>query len=911
MRQMTARKKNDQRPNPFIRVSSKNTKSNNKKKKARGGHSSDLRGPAGFFLLCLAVVSIVSLVSHLYEPSRNLLGKYLGYYLSTMYTGFSGKLPSLFIPVILFLAGWHLVAKKDPSESYRKLFFVSALFAEFCILLSITNMGEGKSWEQFYSTGGILGNFIAQNLLTLVFGTQKIGAFFITLLVIVGTMIWGFRVDIYQLMVRIRQCMEWVAFNMNGLFRNLGVAYSDAKGTATLTPPGRGARGGSMSEKERPVSRKKAAETALLDPEDEEADAVKGLSDEEIEQLPVSKALMARLEKRQREFLNEHAGLVIREGATDKTDANDSFIDGPVEAPFVETEAPAEPALEKSKKSRKSQKQAETEAAEAETTVPVDDTAIAEGLEAGTDGVENAVVPVAEPAPAPEPEPVYDEYVIPSVDLLEDKPAQGRGITDEEISANARKLEEKLKDFRINGVISEVCPGPVITRYELQLAPGQKVAQVESLARDLAVAMAVQKIRICLVEGKSAIGIEMPNPKRQVVYFKECAKAPQFKSEDDEIKVVLGRDPAGNPVVVDMVKMPHMLIAGTTGSGKSVATNTFLASILLAKRPDEVKLILIDPKVVEMNLYNGIPHLLSNVITTPREAIAALKWTVTEMNRRYQVLANSTCRNIAQFNEKVKDGSIANSRIDEKDKKRLAYIVIIVDELADLMMAVGKELEDEIVRIAQKARAVGIHLILATQRPEAKIVTGLIKSNMPCKVALTVNTAMDSRIIIDEKGAEALLGRGDMLYKSVEMRDATRVHGAFIETRESEQIVEFARNQNVKKEMIKSFEKEDKKLAVALPGGLNAEMDELREAARILVTRQQGSTSMLQRKLSIGYAKAGRLMDQLEEAGIVGPNMGSKSREVLVSDPETIDAYLQAYAQGGLDFTGTPTPDGQ
>jgi DNA segregation ATPase FtsK/SpoIIIE-like protein len=395
----------------------------------------------------------------------------------------------------------------------------------------------------------------------------------------------------------------------------------------------------------------------------------------------------------------------------------------------------------------------------------------------------------------------------------------------------------------------------------------------------------------------------MPNPKRQTVYIKDVLTCREFHAEDDEIKLTLGKDIAGTPAVVDLAKMPHILIAGTTGSGKSVCTNSFIASILLTKGPDEVKLILIDPKVVEMSIYNGIPHLLSDVITTPKEAVNALKWAVAEMNKRYQLLAHSTCRNIAQFNEKVKDGSIMHARIEEKDKKRMPYVVIVIDELADLMCAVGKEIEEEIIRVAQKARAVGIHLVLATQRPEARVVTGLIKSNMPCRLALTVNSAMDSRIIIDDKGAEGLLGDGDMLYKSVDMRMARRIHGVFIETRESERLIEFARNQNVKRETIQCFEKEQKKTAASLPAGLNPEIDELREAARIIVMRRMGSTSLLQRRMSIGYAKAGRLMDQLEEAGIVGPNVGSKARDVLVESEDAVEAYLAEYMKGNINFS--------
>jgi DNA segregation ATPase FtsK/SpoIIIE-like protein len=883
---------NVRRPKSLV---ARNTGKKAKTNKKKGGRDTDRRGLWGFCLLTVSIISGLSLLSNLISPNDNFLGTLFGKELAKALTSFSGLLPSLSIPVILGYVGWRLVNKNPIADSFRHPFFIGLALLELTVFLSITNLGEGKSWEQFISTGGIVGNFIVQNILYKAFGDHKLGAYLVVFLVTATTLIWGFRMDVQELFNKIAE--GWSFF--------VGHAPMPSKARTALSggTSSEGASDGELSSSGKTRNKKqlnsKAAVSIVdhpdkLDKPDEDPavdEIINGrrideLTDEELEELSMNQVLSARLEKRQREFLRDYSGPVIRDILQDSLKEND---DVPAIAPVK-------------KKGRKSTSKVETEEndlVKEELPVMPDETIV----ETASSNDETPIDLEPEPEMEPESEIEYDEYVIPSYDIIKDREQQKRGITDEEIKINADKLIDKLKDFKISGVISEVNPGPVITRYELQLAPGTKLSKVEGLSRDLAIAMAVSKIRICNVPHKSAIGIELPNPKRQIVYIKDVVKSPDFQAGDDEIKLALGKDSSGFPVCVNLTKMPHLLIAGTTGSGKSVCTNTFLASILLSKTPDEVKLILIDPKVVEMTLYNGIPHLLSDVITAPKEAVAALKWAAAEMNRRYQLLAKATCRNIAQFNEKALVGGLDAMSMEAKDKQRMPYIVIVVDELADLMLSVGKELEEEIVKIAQKARAVGIHLILATQRPEAKVVTGLIKANMPSRVAFMVNSGMDSRIVIDEKGAEELLGMGDMLYKSVEMRDMKRVHGCYIETAESEALVECASKQNVRRDRIKSFVKEEKKAVAELPEGSNEEVDELLEAARIIVSRRQGSTTLIQRRMSVGYAKAGRLMDQLEEAGIVGPNIGSKAREILVEDVEAAEAYVSAYLSGETQFS--------
>ncbi len=497
--------------------------------------------------------------------------------------------------------------------------------------------------------------------------------------------------------------------------------------------------------------------------------------------------------------------------------------------------------------------------------------------------------------PAPKPAVKYDTYRLPSLnDIFPEPPKQPLEFTEEELRDQSKMLEAQLINFKVMGKVTQICPGPVITRYEVELAPGVKVNRIAGLADDLALALRAKSIRILApIPGKSVVGIEVPNRKAQVVYIKEILASPEFGFEEDSLKVGLGKTIGGEPYVMDLTRAPHLLIAGQTGSGKSVCINSIMASLLASKSPDDLRMILVDPKVVELKPYDEIPHLLHPVITQPDIAVLALKWATVEMDRRYEVLAQSGVRNIKGFNQRCREGRLPEIMADE-DRIHMPYILIVIDELADLMMVAGKEVETSIARIAQKARAVGIHLLLATQRPSTNVITGTIKANLPTRIAFQVASQIDARTIMDKQGAEKLLGRGDMLYKAIDFPEPVRLHGCYIDDEQCEKIAGACAGQFVNYPQVKSFNLDEDSRG----GSANDEpRDELfRDAAELVVQLKQASVSLLQRRLGIGYARSGRLVDQLERAGIVGRERGSKPREVLMNEEE-----LQSFLSSGLN----------
>ena len=495
------------------------------------------------------------------------------------------------------------------------------------------------------------------------------------------------------------------------------------------------------------------------------------------------------------------------------------------------------------------------------------------------------------------------EYVLPGLDLLDELENEVPVETREEMLEQAQRIVEGLRHFNIESEVRQITPGPIVTRYEITLAPGVKVGKIVSLSNDLTMALRAKGgIRIIApIPGKAAIGIEVPNKLRSLVYFREIAESETFRNADQPLVIAIGKNTSGDPVVADLAKMPHLLIAGSTGSGKSVCIHTILASILMKATPEEVRVILVDPKVVELNIYDSIPHLLTPVITDTKRASGSLKWAVREMETRYRQLASLGVRDIYQYNEKVarmiedadnvKDTE-SNEDIENERKAEipepLPLIVIIIDEFADLMVVASYEIEESIARLAQMARAVGIHLVLATQRPSADIITGVIKANFPSRIAFKVMQASNSRIILDESGADKLLGMGDMLFLQAGKPESIRLHGAYISNEESKRIIDFAAAQyEVKPDKISEemFEEESEEIDNVLGLRDPNERDSLFfEAARLVVRHNQGSVSLLQRRLKIGYARAARLIDQLELAGIVSPYDGSKAREVYVDD---------------------------
>ena len=462
-------------------------------------------------------------------------------------------------------------------------------------------------------------------------------------------------------------------------------------------------------------------------------------------------------------------------------------------------------------------------------------------------------------------------YRFPTLDLLNDPPYVKSSVSEEELNETAKILKQTLSTFgvEIEGERIEIYPGPVITRYEFKPAAGIKVNQVVNLADDLALAMRARKVRIVApVPGKAAIGVEIPNKSSQTVYLKEILNSPAFQNADAKLSLALGKTSSGEPFVTDLGKMPHLLIAGSTGSGKSVCINAITTSLLYRLAPEEVRFVMIDPKMLELSVYQGIPHIERSVITNPKVAEHVLSEIVIEMEHRYKKLAKSGVRNIEDFNRKQKIESV------------LPYIIIIVDELADLMMSSSTRVESLVTRLAQMARAVGIHLILATQRPSVDVITGLIKANFSARIAFQVASKIDSRTILDVNGAEKLLGSGDMLFIATGHPEPRRLHGAYISSEETGRIVDFIKAQSYSVEPIEILRTQPEEIIIQQ----EAEKDEdlFRKAVELVIRHKQGSVSLLQRRLAIGYQRAARLIDQLEEEGIVGPYDGSKAREVLV-----------------------------
>jgi S-DNA-T family DNA segregation ATPase FtsK/SpoIIIE len=496
--------------------------------------------------------------------------------------------------------------------------------------------------------------------------------------------------------------------------------------------------------------------------------------------------------------------------------------------------------------------------------------------------------PDGPPAPKPNPRPAplaaasqAEGYKLPPLSLLDG--GTGGEINKRALEDTARQLEETLTQHGVDASLTKIVPGPTVTRYEIELAPGVKVNRISSLSHDIAYALATPDVRILVpIPGKSAIGVEVPNTKRRLVSLGDILSSAEAAVETHPLTVGLGMDISGMPKLLNLSELPHVLIAGATGAGKSSCINSIVTSLLMRTNPEDVRVIMVDPKRVELGQYNGVPHLLTRVITNPKKANDALKWAVAEMDRRYDLLADAKVRDIEGYRAKWEAGGL-----DKEGFDRFPYIVILIDELNDLMMVAGREVEESIVRIAQMARAVGIHLVIATQRPSVDVITGVIKANIPSRLAFSVASQTDSRVIIDGAGAEKLVGMGDMLVVTAKEPRPQRIQGAWVRESEVHAIVDW-----VRKQQEASYEDEEVLVATAAAAASQAEeMDDeeealVRQAMELVVRSELGSTSMLQRKLRIGFARAGRVMDILESRGVVGPSHGSKARDVLMTVEE-------------------------
>ncbi len=470
------------------------------------------------------------------------------------------------------------------------------------------------------------------------------------------------------------------------------------------------------------------------------------------------------------------------------------------------------------------------------------------------------------------------EYELPGLDLLNDPPPSVTKPSKEELIERSDLLEKKLLDYAVQGKVTYVSPGPIVTMFEFEPAPGIKISKVMSLADDLSMALKASSIRISPIHGRSTLGIEVPNRNREAVFLRDIIANDAFNESSAKLTLALGKDIFGIPVMTDLAKMPHLLIAGATGSGKSVGLNTIVISLLYRATPKEVKMLMIDPKMLELSAYEDIPHLLMPVITLPKEASNALKTLVTEMERRYRLLADTGARNIESFNKKIRSKLLSKSSGDaDNDIEPLPYIVIFIDELADLMFASGREVEDSIARLAGMARAAGIHLVLATQRPSVDVITGIIKANFPSRISFQVSSKMDSRIILDTYGADQLLGKGDMLFTSPGKR-IKRIHGAYVSSEETRNVVD-----HIKAQAGPDYTLLENLVTEPQQASNFEEQDELYAKSRdIVLSAGQASISYIQRRMKIGYNRAARIMEMLEEEGIVGPpGDAGKPREII------------------------------
>lgn len=810
------------------------TPAGRKKKQVQTGPSME----SEIFLWIVLAVSVVLLISNFG------VGGSVGNAISSFFFGLVG-LVCYPLPIFLFLGVAFVIANKRNPRAYRKMAGFVLLFLAVCLFLQLVT--EGAVYErdfmayyrvsaEYKTGGGLLGGALSR-LLVQAFGT--VGTYVITVIAMVISFVLITQKSMFDMIKKFSRKMYRRAVERKALRQEELKARQEEQAEKE-------------QQQERRKKRKERTEDFLKETEVNEPE-------QEIKRKKEPKASRKKAKEQEvsgdilldEPFVPENAFPIHR--------AEELVQD------LEEIVPPPEEEKETSKKNPRSSK--------------------AE--------IEQGIHEVSEEIALKEAE-VKKAYEFPPMELLK-KGKQTGGDSDTHLRETAGKLQETLHNFGVNVSITNVSCGPTVTRYELQPEQGVKVSKIVGLTDDIKLNLAATDIRIeAPIPGKAAVGIEVPNENNSTVMLRDLLQSEAFSSCKSKLAFAAGKDIAGKPVITDIAKMPHLLIAGATGSGKSVCINTIIISLLYKASPDDVKLIMIDPKVVELSVYNGIPHLFIPVVTDPKKAAGALNWAVAEMTDRYNKFAQYNVRDLKGYNAKVE--SISNIE-DENKPKKLHQIVIIVDELADLMMVAPGEVEDSICRLAQLARAAGIHLIIATQRPSVNVITGLIKANMPSRIAFSVSSGVDSRTILDMNGAEKLLGKGDMLFYPQGYQKPARVQGAFVSDQEVGAVVDFLSKQNPTAEYDKEIQEKIEAVKETTAAGADTANDRdvyFADAGKFIIEKDKASIGMLQRVFKIGFNRAARIMDQLYEAGVVGDEEGTKPRKVLMS-MEKFEQYIDEY----------------
>lgn len=803
----------------------------------------------GLLLILAAIWSLLGVFgSEVGEAGRFVTGVF------TYSFGLGAVVPIFFIAYV----GWQYLYEGKRRPFTKKGLVIACFYIFLLALVTLFRVGEGQEFSttKLANQGGLLGAVIAVTLRTVI---GQVGAVLIVLAGIVISFIF-----------------------LTG--KSLGLGLHNAKDKAApVVEAAKDKAEAKISQAQEQVKLWQEKRQSIYNQEKDprypvNIERIRNLEEEKkLEVLPEETSISfeeenVALSDNQHEFSEVEEVLEITEEVSVVAEEDVVTADVEVQPPEVESKVEEEekPSVFSMERSRTESATQETETV-AEDILEPESIPTFEGTEADT-----AEVSVSVEDATDTPKKTEVNYVYPPLDLLAPSPKrEGVGV---EVAKNARILEETLQSFGVSAKIINATQGPAVTRYELEPAPGVKVNKIVNLSDDIALKLAATDIRMeAPIPGKAAVGIEVPNKSVAAVHLRDVLDCDEFMKAKGGIPVGLGKDIAGKPIITDLAKMPHLLVAGSTGSGKSVCINTLISSILFSRKPDEVKLILIDPKMVELSNYNGVPHLMTPVVTDAKKAASVLRWAVKEMESRYRSFAASGVRDVKRYNELYPE-------------KAMPLVVIIIDELADLMMVSPVDVEDSICRLAQMARAAGLHLVLATQRPSVDVITGTIKANVPSRVSFAVSSQIDSRTILDMAGAEKLLGKGDMLFNPIGANKPLRVQGAFISDDEVENLVEFMKKQGrpAYDENIVSAQEAAEEL-----GEGNFFEDELLESAVDLVMDSgQASVSMLQRRFRIGYTRAARLVDTMEEMKIVGPNVGSKARDILMTHAEVKEKYF-------------------